>query len=68
MLANENCLVLAATNSPEIDSKYIIDIFKTHANEFDFVRGLPNLQSYPALDEEKSLKNLIFKRESLTNN
>ena len=61
-LANEDCIVLAATNSPDINTKYIIDIFANHANEFKYIKRLDNLQSYLAIDEGKSLKNLIFKK------
>ncbi len=61
-LANEECTVMACTNSPEIDTQYIIDIFLNHAQEFTFINRLENLEFYPALNSERTLKNLIFKK------
>lgn len=62
-LASENCLVLASTNSPTVDSKYIVDIFATHAQEFGFIKRLDNPETYPCLNDDRSLKNLIFIKE-----
>lgn len=62
-LCSDNCTVLAATNSPDINPKYIIDIFKNHANEFKYTKRLENLETYPEINSEKSLKNLIFIKE-----
>lgn len=60
-LASSNCTVLSALNSPELNSEFIKDIFSTYASEFKFIKRLKNLDTFPSLDEEKSLKNLIFK-------
>jgi len=61
-LASDNCLVLSSTNSPDVDSNYIKDIFKNHANEFKYIKRLENLETFSCIDEEKSLKNLIFQK------
>ena len=61
-LSSSNCTVLAATNSPDINPQYIVDIFDNHASEFKYVKRLNNLDTFPEVDSEKSLKNLIFER------
>ncbi len=61
-LAASECTVLSALNAPELDTTFIKDLFAENAPEFAFIERLPNLESFPASDEEKSLKNLIFKR------
>lgn len=64
-LAAPECTVLSALNAPELDTTFIKDLFTQNAPEFIFVERLPNLESFPASDEEKSLKNLIFKRSRI---
>jgi len=61
-LATPECTVFSALNAPELDSCFIKTLFETHAPEFKFVERLPNLESFPADNAERSLKNLIFKR------
>ena len=61
-LAAPECTVLSALNAPELGTDFIKTLFEEHAPEFAFTERLPNLKSFPAADEEKSLKNLIFKR------
>ena len=61
-LAAPECTVLSALNAPELDTTFIKNLFNKNAPAFSFVERLPNLESFPASDEEKSLKNLIFKR------
>ena len=61
-LAAPECTVLSALNAPELDTTFIKELFSENAPEFIFIERLPNLESFPASDEEKSLKNLIFKR------
>ncbi len=61
-LASDECVVLSALNAPELDTAFIKQLFVDNAPDFLFVERLPNLESFPAIDEEKSLKNLIFKR------
>jgi len=62
-LAGENCIVLSALNAPELDTSFIKNIFDEFAPNFKFVERLSNLDTFPSNNEEKSLKNLIFKKE-----
>lgn len=59
-LASENCTVLSCLNAPELDVDFIKDIFERNAKDFKFLKRLDNLETFPASDEQKSLKNLIF--------
>ncbi len=59
-LAAKNCIALVSTNSPDINSSFIEEIFCNYAEQFRFKKRLDNLDSFCAKDEEKSLKNLIF--------
>lgn len=59
--AAEECIVLSALNAPELESAFIKKLFRENAPEFRFVERLENLESFPELEEERSLKNLIFK-------
>jgi len=61
-LCSDSCIVLAASNSPDINSDYIKDIFTEHASDFRFVTRLEILDTFPSLNEERTLKNLIFER------
>jgi 23S rRNA (cytosine1962-C5)-methyltransferase len=61
LLASKECTVLACLNSPELNQEFIIDIFKKEAPEFLFERRLENLEEFKSKDENKSLKNLVFK-------
>ena len=62
----DGAIVLACLNSPTLDSNYLINLFKTYAPQFEFIEKLNNLKEYDALTQERSLKNLVFKkRESL---
>ncbi|MEA3512196.1 MAG: class I SAM-dependent methyltransferase [Campylobacterota bacterium] len=58
--ASENCIVLACLNSPDLDENFIINIFKNMAPDFKFKKRLKNLEEFKSLDENRSLKNLIF--------
>jgi 23S rRNA (cytosine1962-C5)-methyltransferase len=60
--ATEECIVLSALNAPELDSEFIKTLFRENAPEFHYVERLKNLESFPEIEEERSLKNLIFKR------
>ena len=62
-LACDKCTVLSALNAPELDTAFIKNLFLEHAPEFLYIQRLENLESFPTDDEERSLKNLIFKRE-----
>jgi 23S rRNA (cytosine1962-C5)-methyltransferase len=61
-LASEECIVFSALNAPELDTNFIKDIFKEFAPTFKFVKRLDNLETFPSNNEERSLKNLIFKK------
>jgi len=61
--AAEECIVLSALNAPELDSEFIKTLFSENAPEFRYVERLKNLESFPEIEEERSLKNLIFKKE-----
>jgi len=62
-IASEDCLLLSCLNSPNLESDFIIDLMKEYAPSFKFIERLDNLQEFQSDDEEKSLKNLVFKRE-----
>ncbi|MCI4406792.1 MAG: class I SAM-dependent methyltransferase [Sulfuricurvum sp.] len=62
--AAEECVVLSALNAPELDSKFIRTLFRKNAPEFQYVERLKNLENFPEIEEERSLKNLIFKKEA----
>jgi len=59
-LSSEKCQVLSCLNSPDLPTQFIKDIFVELAPEFIFEKRLDNLKTFPAIDEERSLKNLIF--------
>ena len=61
-LASEECIVLSALNAPELDTSFIKNIFQEFAPTFKFEKRLKNLKTFPSNNEEKSLKNLIFKK------
>jgi 23S rRNA (cytosine1962-C5)-methyltransferase len=58
--AAEECIVLSALNAPELDSEFIKTLFRENAPEFQYVERLENLESFPEIEEERSLKNLVF--------
>jgi len=62
--AAEECIVLSALNAPELGSEFIKTLFRENAPEFHFLKRLENLKSFPEIEEERSLKNLIFKKVS----
>lgn len=62
--AAEECIVLSALNAPELESEFIKTLFRENAPEFCYVERLKNLESFPEIEEERSLKNLIFKKET----
>ncbi|MDB2562839.1 class I SAM-dependent methyltransferase [Sulfurimonas sp.] len=64
-IASEDCLLLACLNSPDLDVEFITQLIKELAPSFRFVKRLENVQEFASLDEDRSLKNLIFKREPL---
>lgn len=60
--AAEECIILSALNAPELNSDFIKTLFRENAPEFQYVERLENLESFPEIEEERSLKNLIFRR------
>ena len=60
--AAQECIVLSALNAPELESEFIKTLFRENAPEFHYVERLENLKTFPEKEEERSLKNLIFKR------
>jgi len=62
-LASLECIVLSCLNAPELDTNFMKDLFKENAPEFKFVKRLDNLNTFPTNKEEKTLKNLVFKRD-----
>ncbi|MFA7091046.1 MAG: cysteine-rich CWC family protein [Arcobacteraceae bacterium] len=62
-LANTQCIVLACLNDPILDEHFIVDIFKAVAPEFVFEKRLDNVKEFKTNDENRSLKNLVFKRQ-----
>ena len=58
----DECIVLSALNAPELSSNFIKALFRGNAPEFQYVERLKNLESFPEIEEERSLKNLVFKR------
>lgn len=59
-LASNQCLVLACLNSPNLDESFLIDLFKKEAPQFIFKKRLENLKEFPTIDEQRTLKNLVF--------
>jgi 23S rRNA (cytosine1962-C5)-methyltransferase len=62
-LASEDCIVISCLNAPELDCEFIKQLFAKNAPEFKYIKRLENLETFPSVDEEKSLKNLIFKKD-----
>jgi len=61
-LAAEECTLLACLNSPELESAFLIEMIERWAPSFHFQKRLANLPEFASIDEEKSLKNLLFTR------
>jgi len=62
---SSNAIVMACLNSPDLDERFIIDIFTEFAANFKFIKRLQNVEEFKSLDESRSLKNLIFQKEEL---
>lgn len=59
-LASDNCIVLSCLNAPELDTGFMINLFKEFAPNFVYKKRLENLSTFPSINKEKSLKNLVF--------
>ncbi len=64
-IAAENSTLLACLNSPDLDTDFIIDLIRELAPSFKFVKRLENVKEFASKEEERSLKNLVFKREKI---
>jgi 23S rRNA (cytosine1962-C5)-methyltransferase len=60
LLSQKNTIVLACLNAPELNSKFLIDLFDEHTTNFIYLHHLENHKEFPTLNSERSLKNLIF--------
>ena len=61
-LSADECTVLSCLNSPELDTTFIKNIFSSLASDFKFQKRLDSLETFIAIDDEKTLKNLVFKK------
>jgi len=64
-IASDDCTLLACLNSPDLDIDFIIELINELAPSFKFVERLDNVKEFASEDEQRSLKNLVFKREVL---
>ncbi len=62
-IAAEDCTLLACLNSPDLDSEFIISLVKEWAPSFIFSHRLENVAEFASIDEDRSLKNLVFIRD-----
>mgnify|MGYP002713198174 CR=1 FL=1 len=62
-IASQECILLACLNSPDLDSNFVINLIKEFTPSFKFVKRLENVEEFKSIDENRSLKNLVFKRE-----
>ncbi len=61
-LLSEQGQVLACVNSPAVDCSFLIDGMAEAAPELTFVERLANPEEFADIDEQASLKCLVFKR------
>ncbi|MDD3506779.1 MAG: class I SAM-dependent methyltransferase, partial [Sulfurimonas sp.] len=61
-IASDNCILLACLNSPDLDSTFLIELMREFAPNFRFIERLENPKEFASQDDERSLKNLVFKR------
>ena len=64
-IASDNSTLLACLNSPDLDSEFIKQLIKEWAPSFKFSHRLENVAEFASIDEDRSLKNLVFQREKL---
>ncbi len=62
-ITTDKSVVLAALNSPDLNSSFIIDLFNKYAPTFRFDKRLSNPKEFEVLDNQKSLKNLVFVKQ-----
>ena len=51
---------LLCLNAPELDTHFLKSLVESHAPELQFVERLENPDTFPALDQERSLKVLLY--------
>lgn len=61
-LTQEKSIVIACLNDPFLDTQFLKSLFENHAKSFEFIRKIDNLDEFKTINEEKSLKILIFYR------
>ncbi len=59
-LASSSCIILSCLNSPQLSSDFLKEKFEKFLPSFKFVKKLNNVQEFTSLNEERSLKNLVF--------
>ncbi len=59
-LSSNSCTILACLNDPQLDTNFLRKKFEEFLPNFRFKKRLKNIEEFPSLDEEKSLKNLVF--------
>lgn len=64
-IASDDCTLLSCLNSPDLQSDFIINLMKEYAPSFEFIERLENVAEFKSADEQRSLKNLVFKRRKL---
>ncbi|PIF03884.1 MAG: SAM-dependent methyltransferase [Arcobacter sp.] len=57
-------IILACLNSPNLDENFLIELFSNLAPNFKFLKRLKNPKEFKSLDENRSLKNLVFQKKS----
>ncbi|MBN2816446.1 MAG: class I SAM-dependent methyltransferase [Campylobacterales bacterium] len=61
-LAAPDAILLSCLNSPDLTSEFLIELMQEFAPEFKYIDKIPNLPEFASIDEERSLKNLVFTR------
>jgi 23S rRNA (cytosine1962-C5)-methyltransferase len=55
-----NTKVFACLNSPELDSQFLLDLFKDECPQAQFIKRLPTAETFPEKHPENNLKILLF--------
>ena len=61
-LLNSGGIVLFCLNAPELDSQFLHDVVASGAPELTFSQRLNNPESFPAMDPERALKVMVYKK------
>lgn len=57
---NNKSYALICLNAPELDTQYLKDMVKSNAPELKYIRRIENPDNFPAIDNERSLKVLLY--------